>query len=293
MNNESSIIDAAKKKIEQGDAYEAEQLFKVASARMCSHNDYDGARKLLISGSKEMILSGNGSCASALAEMSVKVCVNGKISENESTLNDFIDLIKSFPEGVDLSHLYFFGQILEWSGTTGKHKKGNPKLHDVIAPHFERKKKYGIAAVHYAQGTDALKYLQMIVIYSKDVYSTERDLLLCRAVFHYLVIRKVPEATTLFLNAMQNHGEVFGISPLIRFTNFLLQAINKKESVGIFKLLKQKYEPSIQRDPALVQMLNVIGTNYFASTQGNPMFQNMLRNMMTAMTQGQGMPQLP
>jgi len=58
------------------------------------------------------------------------------------------------------------------------------------------------------------------------------------------------------------HEDVFASTPLLRCVRFLLQTL-ERDALPLFRLLMYKYKPSLQRDPAIIQLLHGVAKEFF------------------------------
>jgi hypothetical protein len=154
---------------------------------------------------------------------------------------------------------------------------------------LRHEQEYGIATTHYCYGTKVAEHTDMIAKWAREVSTivnegnissnssceaeiscgqfflqknwwwlstlliqvthSERDLLLCRSVLQYLCVGNLRDANFVFTTAQEKNASLFPSTPLMRFMDFLLKTL-ERDALPLFKTLRSKYKPSLDRDPS-------------------------------------------
>jgi len=201
-------------------------------------------------------------CATELGLLLVKLYSDTHTPVSPATLEVITHHFASYPEGVDDGKVDFMKAALRWTMAEGK-KYGEAVLHDLLAEWFTQQKEYGYAQRHYIRGDSSDKFAVMLVNFAKLGHPSEADLFIARAVFQYLCLGKTKEAVFVLESFLSAFPALrITPTPLVNFLGFLLEALDQK-SPQLFKMLREKYTPSIQRDPTFNQYLDQIGIQFF------------------------------
>jgi len=116
-----------------------------------------------------------------------------------------------------------------------------------------------MAEKHYLRGSDPIGYARMILKWINKEDTSEIDLFIARAVLQYLCLSNLKDANVVF-------GEFLNLTrvntKLVEFLQFLVKTL-ERDAYPLFKLLREKYAPSLQRDPTFDQYLSLIGKVFF------------------------------
>jgi len=168
----------------------------------------------------------------------------------------------SYPEGIDEGRVDFLKAAIRWSITEGN-KQGEPLLHDLLADWFTQRKEYGSAQRHFIRGSSPDKFAAMLVLFAQEGHPSEADLFIARAVLQYLCLGKTKEASYILESYVSSFPTLrITPTPLLNFLGFLLETLHQNSS-QLFKILREKYAPSIQLDPTFPQYLDQIGMAFF------------------------------
>lgn len=200
-------------------------------------------------------------CAAELGELYIEALTQAQCDEDAALIDTICGLINSFPKDAKKEHFKFAKQAIRWSSTSGPSKRGNTQIHDAVAGRLARVGEFGSAAHHYSRGESPDDFAAMVLGWAQQSYKSERDLLLARTVLMMLASGNLRDANRLYTRCGENE-RIFPTSPLTRYVGFLLKTL-ERDALPLFRLLRMKYAPSLQRDPALGQYLNVVGKEFY------------------------------
>ncbi|CBK24831.2 uncharacterized protein [Blastocystis hominis] len=118
----------------------------------------------------------------------------------------------------------------------------------------------------------------MLLDWASHGYQSELDLFITRSILWLIAKQNLRDANDLFSN-VQSQLEAKGAimsSPLFHFDSFILQTVTR-DAAPLFNLLKEKYTPELERDPALLQTMEKIGEVYFGIKPKGSLFSDMLK----------------
>nr|AII97721.1 BLTX334 [Nephila pilipes] len=125
----------------------------------------------------------------------------------------------------------------------------------------------------------------LIEYHSTKGYPSEVDLFIAQTVLQYLCLKNKSTASTAFYTYTEKHPAVSSgfpyLLPLLNFLQFLLQAF-EREKLAYFRLLCEKYQPSLKRDPTYSEYVERIGQLFFGLSpppKQQGLFGNLLQSL--------------
>jgi len=158
-------------------------------------------------------------------------------------------------------------------------------LFALLARSYAESKDYSRAQKYYIKGETPQEFAEMLEKWIKQGYASEADLFIARAVFQYLSLANLRDANIIF-SALTKNMSVN--TPLINYIRFLLQTL-ERNAYPLFELLRQKYAPSLSRDPSFSQYLDYIAQVFYKvkpTSNNTPggfgnFFSDMLKSLLT------------
>ncbi|BDA41429.1 probable Golgi to ER traffic protein 4 homolog [Coccomyxa sp. Obi] len=167
---------------------------------------------------------------------------------------------------------------IRWAKKLGAEEEG-AKMHDTIASLIckcQGLEGLHAASEHFSRGEDPGAFAKVLADASKAADSSEKDLLLTRAVLQVLAAGKaenLQERLTFareLMKAYQGLACSSSSTPQAHFTQLLLQAMEVR-SLPLVELLQKEYGRSLERDPELGELLEAVKHTYFPSFGGQGM----------------------
>lgn len=169
----------------------------------------------------------------------------------------------------------FLKSAVKWSVEYGESERGDPSIHDMLASFlWNSTSDLESASRHFIMGSSVEKFFSAIRETMAEVYATEVDLVLVRAVLQYLAVGNLKRGNELMDLCMeqrkkaQKEGQAGPLmspaldSPLVHFTQFLLRTL-ERNALPLFRLLRERYSSSISRDPTFVDFLDEIAYKFY------------------------------
>ncbi|XP_068642533.1 protein GET4-like isoform X1 [Aristolochia californica] len=285
-------IEKLEKVVKDGNSYEAQQMYKSTTARYVSAQKFAEALDILQSGASLQLKQAQVTCGAELAVLFVDTLVKGKFECNEDMLGRIKKIYKEFPQvslpqqvGVDedmqkLSEALgaakirvegcssFLKAALRWSAEFGAPQNGSPELHDMLAeyiysesPEMDMTK----VSLHFVRGNHPEKFASTLVNFMGKCYPGEDDLAIARAVLMYLSLGNMRDANFL-LDEVRKQLKIkdlgFPRSDLIKFILYLLQTL-ERDALPLFRILRQNFKSSIEREPAFDELLDEIAERFY------------------------------
>jgi len=176
---------------------------------------------------------------------------------------------------IKLTKENFMKTAVKWASRNVEMGK---QLEDLLAIHFFKYKEYNKAQRYFVRGNPQIELLsKMLLEWSHD--EEEPDLFLARAVLLYLSLSNLRDANELF----SRNQNFFPQTPLVHFLGFLLPTL-ERDALPLFNFLRNKYKPSIERDPSFQKYLDQISFIFYnveASNSGN-LFGNLLKTFFSS-----------
>jgi len=258
----------------QRNFYEAQQLCKTLYFRHFNQQRYKDAEDLLEKSAVRMMLNGQCNESTELALLLLNLfSVTSKPVSRESldTIMRLSSMYNSDSNEAIIGRENFLKSALKWcSSSAVENKEGISLIHDLLAESYYKQKEFGKAQIHFLRGNKPELFAEMLVKWSLSVLHSERDLLIARAVLQYLCLANIKDANIVFNLFFKNYLEL-PQSSLINFLRFLLLTV-ERNAYPLFQMLRQKYKPSLDRDPSFHQYLDHIAKVFFNVKQSSGNF---------------------
>eukprot|EP00164_Ancoracysta_twista_P015399 GFYU01025446.1.p1 GENE.GFYU01025446.1~~GFYU01025446.1.p1 ORF type:complete len:295 (-),score=72.31 GFYU01025446.1:86-970(-) len=257
----ASVAAKMKKKMEVGDYYEAQQMYRTLYFRYNGQKKFEDCDALLQGGILQFLECKQGSCAMDLVKLLFTTHETMKCPYSQS-----LDAIKKIDQGYEsgqcatADRIAFLKYSIKWTAQHGQWKSGEPTLHLQIAKLYESIEEYGSAQPHYLKGNDPKSCAKMLSVWATKTYPSEADLVLTRAVLQYLCLTNLKDANIIFdsvENSMPNKN-----APILNFVRYLLLTL-ERDAYPLFSKLRDVYSTSLQRDPTFFQYLDHIAKVFF------------------------------
>ncbi|WOK95841.1 Golgi to ER traffic protein [Canna indica] len=295
-------IEKLETKVDDGNFYEAQQMYKSLSARYAAAEKYSEALDILQSGALVQLKHGQVTCGAELAVLFVDILVKGKYSYNKETLDRLRNIYENFPKIPVPQHLRdaddddiqklsealtaakvrvetcssFLRAAIKWSLEFGAPRSGSPQLHDMLAEYmYSESPDLDMTKVssHFVRGNDTEKFASVLVNFMGKCYPGEDDMAITRAVLMYLSQGNLRDANNLMeeLRKQLEWKQLdFPNSDLIQFIQFLLRTL-ERDAFPLFKILRQKYKSSIDREPLFDELLDEIAEKFYGVRRRSPL----------------------
>ncbi|KAF2367841.1 hypothetical protein FHG87_001400 [Trinorchestia longiramus] len=283
----SRVKAKLQKSIEEGQYYEAHQMYRTLYFRYKSQEKYTELLDLLYEGSHLLLTHNQQTSGADLAILMLEVLELSKAKPNKEHFTRIIELFRLL--GCTERQQYLV-RAVKWSSSEDC-KLGHPSLHQQLAEVLWKEKQYALARYHYLRSDDGSGCATFLIeLHLLKGYPSEVDLFLAQAVLQYLCLQKKVEATKVFETYTLTHPHISKtplgppyLQPLLNFLWFLLLAIEKGR-VAEFTVLCEQYQPSLQRDPCYRQYLDTIGQIFFSlpppPRQQSSIFGNLLQGLL-------------
>ncbi|CAD5124380.1 DgyrCDS12669 [Dimorphilus gyrociliatus] len=261
------ILKKLERNIENGNYYEAHQMYKTLSFRYISQERASDAIELLYNGASLLLSKDQQESGLDLSLLLVNTLTNEKIALENCIIEKLGNLHdKMSKENVE--RLNFMQLALIWTTGGKTDQRGDPRLHRLFAMTLWRKAIYDEAHHHFIHASDSGRDCahMLIEFHLKKGYRSECDLFIANAVLQYLCLKNETSAMEVLKTYTTNHPSVEKgppfVRPLLNFCWLLLLAVENQKFLA-FSVLLKKYEPSIVRDASYKCYLDKIGQNYF------------------------------
>ncbi|KAJ7975111.1 Golgi to ER traffic protein 4-like [Quillaja saponaria] len=293
-------IEKLEKVVNEGNHYGAQQMYKSISARYISAQRYSEALDILKSGACLQLKHEQVTCGAELALLFVETLVKGKIPYDDEALDRVRQIYLNFPQIPVPQHLgddddvqklsealgaskirvegcsSFLKAAIKWSAEFGALKSGSRELHVMLAEYiYSESPEVDMARVsyHFVRGNNLQKFASTLVNFMGKCYPGEDDLAIARSVLWYLSFGNLRDANQLMeeLKKQVEAAELeFPKTDLITFIIYLLQTL-QRDSLPLFNMLRVNYKSSIDREPALNEMLDDIAEKFYGVRRSNPL----------------------
>ncbi|TPX67187.1 hypothetical protein SpCBS45565_g03954 [Spizellomyces sp. 'palustris'] len=297
------VLKKLAKSVQDGNYYEAHQMYHSVCQRYLKQKKFDDALELLHQGAKNMLEHDQLGSAEDLAQRMMDIYDSEGLKVDDKTRARVVDLFQDFPLRTEQCDQYV-RMCLRWSGKHSACPAGDPLMHHAFGSRYYKEKQYYDAEYHFIYGTaDSAKALgHMIWEWSGEGYFPDRGYFIARAVLQSLALKEIHHANITFETFIKdlktNDPESKGIplpfkptdasppevflykSSLINFTQFLLLCVQRKAGEQ-FASLKNQYRSVVGFDSFLVHMVEKIGEVFFGL--GPKKVSNPLEDMMKSL----------
>ncbi|GAM27364.1 hypothetical protein SAMD00019534_105390 [Acytostelium subglobosum LB1] len=250
-------------KFSAGNYYDLLQSYKALFFRNSNANKTKETVALLVSGATIFLKYEQWNCAAELCSLLVETYKKSKTTYDDVSKNTIITLFKGFRCNDNVAMTNFMRDAIKWSATSGAGERGSPEFHALLADTLAASGDYIGAQKHYIFGNDPASFATMLNNWVPKDDKSEGDLYIARAVFGYLCVKNLKDASVLFQSFVQLQGiEQANFTPLLNYIRFLLLTL-ERDALPLFNILKQKYAPTIARDPMFSKYLEQIANIYY------------------------------
>lgn len=252
--------------INNGDYYEAHQMYRTLYFRYLGQKKYLELIQLLYSGSLLLLQRDQYTSGADLGILLIDVLKKSEIEPSQIYFQKVIDLF-SLMSPTSPERETFVQNAVRWSMTGSIFKTGHPNFHQKLAQVYWHEKNYASARQHFLYTQDGSGCASMLIeLQQQQGYSSEMDLFITQTVLQYLCLKNKSTANEAFKSFVSNHPRIKGgppfFFPLLNFSFFLLKTIESGQ-VSIFTILCEQYFSSLTKDPCFLQYIDKIGQLFF------------------------------
>lgn len=301
----SRVLNKLRASVNNGDYYEAHQMYRTLYFRYLNQKKYDDLLPLLLDGAEVFFDKEQEASGIDLTQLIIETLVKSGPNPNTEIFSKLTNLLSRIrpdnPQRADI-----IASALKWSKSVtqtsqlaapaSKHS-GHPSMHECIANMFWRENNFVLARYHFLHSTDGRNFaLMLIQVHRERGYANEIDLFIAQVVLQYLCLQNKVTAHQTFENYTTRHPSINTSGPpyylpLLNFIWFLLKVIETGKLVA-FNTLCTQYQASIKRDPSYADYLNKIGQLFFGIQPARPaapsggFFGNILSSLMSNLDDG-------
>lgn len=285
------VLNKLKISIEQGNYYEAHQMYRTLNFRYLAQQRYVELVDLLYEGAVLFMTHGQHNSGSDLAVLFVEALNKSKFKVTDVFI-DKLGYLHTLMKVDSPERINFLTSALQWSSNSEEehYPRGHPRLHQLVAVTLWKEKNYAQSKYHFIHSTDGDGCATMLVEYHcTKGYPNEVDLFIAQAVFQYLCLKNKATATIAFHAYAQKHPKVNPgppfLLPLLNFLWFLLPAIDNGK-LPVFTVLCEQYRIALNRDPSYLKYLDKIGQLFFGMPPPPPKQQGLFGNILQSLFGG-------
>ncbi|KAI8927851.1 hypothetical protein BC831DRAFT_450721 [Entophlyctis helioformis] len=274
-------LEKLRKSVQDGNYYEAHQMYHSACQRLLKQKKPADAIELLHSGILNMVEHDQTGSAIDLAERLLDVLDGQQTALDDSARDHLVEIFLAFPlqsAGCD----QFTRLCIRWSSKNPQFPLGDPSLHHVFGSRYFKEQQYYDAESHFVYGTiDSAKALGIMAFeWSRQDTSIDAGYFINRAVLQLLAINRIDEAKAAFTSFVASFrdanpdavtdtiaigsGQDFSVysSAHMSFVELTLEAIDRNAGDVLSNMLTA-FRPLLAQDPFVLQMAEVVAGNLF------------------------------
>ncbi|XP_033630590.1 Golgi to ER traffic protein 4 homolog [Asterias rubens] len=286
----SRVLQKLKHNVEEGNYYEAHQMYRTLYHRYMTQKKHAEAVELMYNGATLLLSHNQYASGTDLCLLLVDAFNTSDAPVNTENIDKTSSLVSAIPAEVP-ERGKLINSALQWSKSSNTaFKSGDPELHQRLAVTLWKEKNYLEARYHFLHSYDGEGCATMLIEYHvANGYPSEVDMFVAQAVFQYLCLKNKACATLTFHIYTEKHPAIESgppfILPLLNFLWFMLMAVESGK-LPTFTVLCEQYQPSLKRDPVYLEYLDRIGQLFFGlpppsgPSAGGGMFDNLLRSFL-------------
>jgi tetratricopeptide (TPR) repeat protein len=229
-----NVIKKLEQSINNGDFYEAQQMYKTLYFRLTGQKKYHEVVELLLNGAINMLNHQRFNEGTELSLLLINVYNETKAKVNPQTLEPILKIfsiysnflsntsisvnditynqnnedenmedINSSSSSSSFKNAFvamesFMKAAIKWSSSNGDNKEGEPQLYLLVARIFSKIGDYGKAQKYFLRSAVPKEFASMLTEWSLKANPSERDLFIARAVLQYLAIGNLKDANIVF-----------------------------------------------------------------------------------------------
>ncbi|XXG39811.1 hypothetical protein AAC387_Pa01g0676 [Persea americana] len=243
-------IEKLEKTVGAGNYYEAQQMYKSISARYAAAQRYAEALDILQSGASIQLRHGQVTCGAELAVLFVEILVKGKFECSQETLERVRKIYQDFPQiSVPQNLLGDDDDMQKLSEALGAAKTRVEGCSSFLKAAIRWSAEFG------APGIGSLELHYMLAEY---IYSQSPELDMTKVSFHFVRGGHPEKFAATLVNFM---GKCYPGEDDLAIARAVLML--ERDAFPLFRILRQKYKSSIDKEPAFDELLDEIGERFY------------------------------
>lgn len=292
MSDKRKAVASTLAKIDEafnsGDYYEALQLYRTVARRLSIKKQYDELITVLSEGVERLLKCGEGNAGGDLAGVLLETSRKAPNVRSAAECSEmFLRLFRVFPNDAScvLAKRNFMDEAIKYVESLERDNDYmSAKMHTAFAEWLWGLKDHRAASMHFIDGDDVELFSRRLREWADEGFKEEHDLFYARPILNFAACGNLRDANALLAVLQQEHRrKKLTETPLMRFLEYLLLTLERK-APRVFVQLKRKYEPSLQRDPELLELTNLIGRRYYdiapPQQPGMGLFSNLMSGLM-------------
>ncbi|XP_063705623.1 Golgi to ER traffic protein 4 homolog [Culicoides brevitarsis] len=262
----SRVLAKLSLSLDNGNYYEAHQMYRTLYYRYSTQKKYDEVITLLYDGSTKLLEFNQKSSATDLAVLLVDSLDKVENLDKEKWVRNLAGLMRKI--GPIVERETFLAKSVKWAALSGTETLKH-LMHQQIAAILWDEGNLEQARHHFILSKDSGQFAKFLIELSGQGYAKEVDLFIANTVLQQLCMKDgKTSANQTFETYTKYHPKIATTQPpfslpLLNFIYFLLKAIDTGKNLAMFKALCELYKPSIDRDPAYQKYLEKVGVLFF------------------------------
>ena len=285
------LLQKLNDRFDQGDYYEAHQIYRTIYYRLVRENKFAEIYDLLYQGAIRLFDKGEQNSGADLAllladSLLTKINDVKQLNQDETKVLDNMATLFGKIAAESPERLEFVSKLLKIKYLS------MASLRKSFAQTLWSEKNYSDARLHFLYSSDNGDNcaLMLIEYQCESAYPCEVDLMIAQFVLQVLCIKNHQLAHNVFYGYTLNHPKIRSskppfMTPLLNFLCFLIMAIDRYPGKSqVFNILCNVYDKSLSRDPCYKDYLQQIGQIYFNVEKkqhgsGGGLFSNLIQSL--------------
>eukprot|EP01023_Acetabularia_acetabulum_P054856 TRINITY_DN623_c0_g1_i1.p2 TRINITY_DN623_c0_g1~~TRINITY_DN623_c0_g1_i1.p2 ORF type:complete len:336 (-),score=21.16 TRINITY_DN623_c0_g1_i1:1496-2392(-) len=283
MTSVEQQVQKLSKRLDEGQYYEAQQMFKTIHHRYKAKRKLEDSYEILYEGAKLQLKHRQFTCAAELGSMLIEGYKSDGKEADQQCIGKIISILESFPApstgngieldwqcAVDMAQQLVM-EAVKWA--QGYNSPYIPRLHLIFANYAMKCLGWqglGTASLYFARSNQMQPFAQGIKEGMSQAPNTqEQQYFITRGVLQVLAVASADSTNLKIEHAEElvRYLKPLPDQPLVHFIELLILTL-KSKSVPAYECLKEIYSGQLSKDDSFQQYLGRIETIYLGLNKG-------------------------
>ncbi|RDD42075.1 Golgi to ER traffic protein 4-like protein B [Trichoplax sp. H2] len=261
------MLKKAEMKYNEGDFYEAHQIYRIAYARFRAKELYNDAMEAI---RPAILLFTRCKCidlAKDLALLIIETLTDRRIPVTTAILENLSSICGMFDSDSD-ARVTIIEKAILYTKAVGNPEHGDNRLYKLLAEMYWKEKNFGMAIKCLMYGNAETLAGALVDLSITFGYNDEADLIITNCILQLLCSNRKNIAAATLQHYVKTHPQLSGSRaplPLINFLNYVIRAVETGDT-AFYETVISLYSLSLSRDVTFFQYLTQIGKVYFKKT---------------------------
>eukprot|EP01130_Rhizamoeba_saxonica_P019325 TRINITY_DN9969_c0_g1_i1.p1 TRINITY_DN9969_c0_g1~~TRINITY_DN9969_c0_g1_i1.p1 ORF type:complete len:280 (-),score=62.45 TRINITY_DN9969_c0_g1_i1:26-844(-) len=271
MSGIVAVLQKLESTIQDGDYYQAQQMYKTLYYRYNKKKQYTVITTMLMRGILLMLEHERKEEANDLGDLLIEHFEKSNTNPDEKHIGYILQIFEKMGE-IDQFNQNFIRKSIIWSSNEINNDQGSPVLHLQYARAYANQDAVNLAVNHFLRSDNPEEFAQYLLS-KKD---TE---LLVESVLQYICLKNLKDANIIYQIYTNESDE----TPLLQFTGYLLRTL-ERDAYPLLELLREKYAEYLNVE-SFGKYLDLIGKLYYGVDKQHSGLGGIMNTLMKSMFQ--------